>query len=436
MRRAKTNLLSIAFKNLGRHKVKSSITIIAIAIGIALYIWMDAWLLGMNLDSKRNLLNYETGSAKIYSKAYFDKKDELPTYESFKNYDPIIKKLDEAGYNAAPHAVFTGSLMSLEQELPFEFVGIDPELENQVFRYNEHLEGEESKFVENGKFNALLGVKGAKDLKVSVEDKVRCSVTIDIKDEKGKVQHVHQLIDLAVGGIVNSPNPKTNGYIAYLPLDILQDEMGLMLEGAVTEICIRKKGIKEHQLPKEDESPEYIIDKLGDTLPEDLILVGWQEDAKDYLAMAAGDIWGTYIMIGILFLLAAIGIANTMLMAIYERTKEIGMLRALGMKDKDVIRLFIFEAAFIGLIGSMVGIAIGIPLDIWVIYEGIDYTEILEEANMTDFGYRIKGVFRGAWNVHTIIGSGIVGTIIAALTAIVPARKAVKMSIVDTLRFE
>ncbi|MCK4797819.1 MAG: ABC transporter permease [Spirochaetes bacterium] len=435
MSRVKTNLLSIAFKNLSRHRVKTTLTVLAIAVGIALYIWMDAWLLGMNLDSKRNLINYETGSTKIYSKAYFEKKDELPMYESYGNYKPVINKLNVAGYNAVPHAVFVGSLMSVEHELPFIFVGIDPDEEKKVLKYYKFLE-EGSQFVQNGKFMTIIGVKGAKDLNVKIGDEVRLSTTIDMKDEKGKIRHVHQLIDLTIGGIVNSPNPKTNGNIAYLPLDILQDEQGIMLEGRITEICIRKKGMEEHTLPDKTESAEFIIDKIGTELPDNLVLVGWQEDAKDFLAMAAGDIVSTYIMIGILFVLALMGISNTMLMAIFERTKEIGMLRALGMNDWDVVRLFIYEAALIGLIGSLIGVAIGIPLDYWIIKYGIDYTKILEDANMQDIGYRIVGIFRGAWNVHTIIGSCIVGTFVAAITAIWPALKAVKMSIVDTLRFE
>src|SRR4030042_2545482 len=171
----KINLLSIAFRNLGRHKVKTALTLTAIAIGVGLYIWLDSWLLGSNLDSKRNLINYETGSIKIYSKEYFDKKDELPMYESFDNYEPIIKKLDENGYNAAPHFVFTGSLMSEEQELPFTFIGIDPGKEIKVLKYNNFLE-ENSKFFDNQGFSILLGVRGAKDLKVKIGDKVRCSV--------------------------------------------------------------------------------------------------------------------------------------------------------------------------------------------------------------------------------------------------------------------
>jgi ABC-type lipoprotein release transport system permease subunit len=431
----KINLLSIAYRNLGRHKVKTAITLTAIAIGVGLYIWMDAWLLGCNLDSKRNLVNYETGSVKIYSKEYFDKKDEMPMYESFSNYEPIIEKLDENGYNAAPHFVFTGSLLSEEEELPFIFVGIDPEKEVKVLKYNNFLE-ENSKFIDNNSFSVLLGVRGAKDLKVKIGDSVRCSVTIDMKDEIGKIRHIHQVIDLNVTGIVNSPNPKTNGYIAYLPLGILQDDKGLMLDGRITEICIRKKGTGLSELPGKDESKETIKKILNGIIPDNLILVDYLEDAKDYLAMSGQDIVSTYIMIGVLFILAIVGIANTMLMAIFERIKEIGMLRSMGMQDIDVMKLFILEASLIGLIGSIIGIIIGLPLDAWIIYNGIDYTKIFEDANMHDYGYRIVGVFRGAWNFHTIIASPIVATLAAGLTSIIPALKAIKMSIVDTLRFE
>ncbi len=433
--RIKINLLSIAFRNLGRHKVKTTLTLTAIAIGVGLYIWLDAWLLGCNLDSKRNLVNYETGSVKIYTKEYFDKKDELPMYESFDDYEPIIKKLDENGYNAAPHFVFTGSLMSEEQELPFVFIGIDPEKEIKVLKYNNYLE-ENSNFLDNQGFSILLGVRGAKDLKIKIGDNVRCSVTIDLKDEIGKIRHVHQVIDLNVAGIVNSPNPKTNGYIGYLPLDTLQDDKGLMLNGRITELCIRKKDAGLHELPGKDDSKVVIKKILGGIIPDSLIVIDYLEDAKDYLAMAAQDIVSSYIMIGILFILAIVGIANTMLMAIFERIKEIGMLRSMGMRDIDVMKLFILEASLIGLIGSIIGFIVGFPFDLHIIYIGIDYTKILEDANMQDIGYRVVGIFRGAWNFHTIILSPIIGTIVAGLTAIIPALKAIKMSIVDTLRFE
>ena len=127
------NYFSLAFRNLGRHKVKSALTMIAIVVGISLYIFVDGWLLGAEIDSMRNLVNFEIGAAKIYSKDFFKNKDELPTYEGFTNYEPIIQKLKDEGYNAAPHALFSGILLSKEQELPFLFTGVDPALEKEVF---------------------------------------------------------------------------------------------------------------------------------------------------------------------------------------------------------------------------------------------------------------------------------------------------------------
>lgn len=537
--------LKMAFRNLGRHRIKTVLTALAIVVGITLFIWMDAFLLGADLDSRRNLVNYETGAAKIYSNEYYQKKDELPLYESFTDYEKIISDLENNGYYTAPHAVFVGSLKSQNQELPFKMIGIDPEKEKNVFKYhlftepphrfeknifqnfimpniknsqdkvfilnsfvlnesdgyyyiknsknNKKLQNLNNRidsinnqikntridsnlsalqeklkklqsdkyqmeklrqrafldklknifkkipyynFVENGKREILIGVKGAKDLNVEIGDDVKLFTIIDKKDDYGNIRHIHQAIDLKIAGIVNSPNPKTNGYIAYLPLDILQDENGILLEGHITEISIRKKGIPDFSLSVKEESPYYIKQSLDNELPDNLVLVSWEEDAKDYLAISSSKRIGNTILLSLLFLIAFIGIANTMLMAVFERTKEIGMMRAIGMRDRDIIYLFLVESGLIGFIGSILGVTIGIILNYYMVTYGIDYTFIMEKMNVRDFGYRVVGIFRAAWNWPTIILSGIITTIIASICSYLPAKKAIKMSIVDTLRFE
>jgi ABC-type lipoprotein release transport system permease subunit len=427
-------LLLIAFKNLQRHKVKSILTILAVTVGIALYIFTDSWLYGMDLDSRRNLVSFETGSSKIYSKEYFEKKGELPMYESFGNYKSILDDLDKIGYDGAPHAVFSGELMSQTQELPFLFIGIDPVQEKKIFRYNKYLE--EGTWLNNNEFKALLGVKGAKDLNVKIGDGLRLSTTIDIKDEYEKIHHVHQLIDITVGGIINSPNPKNNGYIAYLPLGILQDKMGIMLNGKITEISIRIKNANDNALPVKKESPEFLVSQLGTKLPKDLILVSWKEDAKDFLAITRTKQAGNKIIIIILILLSLFGIANTMLMAVLERTKEIGMLRALGMIDSQIFCLITYEAFLIGLIGTFIGIIIGSIGTYWSIIYGIDLTNFMTEMDMENIGYRIVGIFKGAWHISVILGCAFLGPLISALVAMGSAKKSIRMSIVDALDFE
>ncbi|MBN2545449.1 MAG: ABC transporter permease [Spirochaetes bacterium] len=430
----KLNILIIAFRNLFRHKVKSILTGIAIVIGVSLYIFLDAMLLGAHIDSERNLVNFETGAAKIYSKNYFENKEELPLYESFGNYEPIIKKLDEAGYNSTPRVVFTGMLMSTDVELPFMFIGIDRDSDKKVFLLDKYIESGE--FVKNQEFGIVLGSNGARDLNINVGDDVSLSTVIDLKDEKGIIRHVNQLIYLKVIGIIKSPNPKVNGKIGYLPLDILQDKQGILLEGKITEICIRKKDTSISGLPGESEYPEVIAEKIKEVLPDNLIVVSWEDDAVDFLSISRTKRGGSGIIIILLFIITIILISNTMLLAVFERTKEIGMMRALGLKDKQIVRLFMIEAGLIGFISSLFGVLTGIIINYFMVKYGIDWTAMLEQANMENIGYRIAGEFKSAWNWSTIIFSGIGATIVASISAYFPAKRAVKMSIVDTLRNE
>lgn len=539
------NLIKIAFANLGRHKGKVALTVASVVVGIFFFLVMDGMLYGMDLDSRFNLVDFETGSAKIYSKKYFAQKDELPLYEGFKDYQKIIDKLDDEGYHTAARVVFGGTLISVDNEQPFMFIGINPEQEKKVFDYykftdnpysikkevfqneiipkikseddknklrnaytlndnnlyyynnpdfsdNEELskvkqkifdieldmknnhnklsendekklnqlkrkersilrilkrdynkeiqailsDAEYRKFINNGEFEILLGAKGALDLNVKIGDKVRCSVVVDVKDEFGRIHHVNQVIDLVVSGTINSPNPKINGNIGYLPLDILQDERGLMLDGKITEIVIRKKNAFPQTLPGDDEKPAYLKKILSDVLRDDLTVVSWEEDAKDFLAITATKTVGSKVMVSLLLILAIIGITNTMMMSVFERIKEIGMLRAMGLTDGQVVMLFLYEAAIIGFIGTTLGIILAGLANLYMVPYGLDYTNILEEMGTSDIGYRVTGIFRSKWNFQLFFLCFIFGPVIAATASLGVALKSVKMPITDCLRFE
>ncbi len=430
-------LARLAFRNLGRHKVKTVITTAAVALGILSYLFMDAFLLGANTESRRNIVNFETGAAKIYSRAYWEKRDELPLYEGYAGYAPIVERLRSAGFEAAPRATFVGTLLSREEELPFVFAGIDPEAERRIFRYHAYIDRSEGGHLpRDGVFEVLLGVKGAKDLGARTGDSVRLSTVIDKRDEAGVLRHINQVIDLVVAGIVNCPDPIVNAYTAYLPLTILQDESGILLEGQVTEIAIRKAGAREDELPGRLESAEAIALRLGGALPESLLVVGWKEIATDYLAASASDNVSTIVFLGFFFVIVLMVIANTVLMAVLERTKEIGMLRALGMTDAAVVKLFSIETGLIGLIGAAVGLFLFLPLNSWMVNHGIDYSPWMEEAGLENLGYRVTGIFKSAWNFTSMGLSVVAASLLSAVTALFPSLRAVRMTITDAFRSE
>ena len=133
----------------------------------------------------------------------------------------------------------------------------------------------------------------------------------------------------------------------------------------------------------------------------------------------------------IIFIIVAVGIINTMLMAVFERIREIGMMRALGMRDIKIIATFICEAFGIGILGSLIGVLFGILLDAHLIYIGYDFTELYGEIEMA---YRTGMKFYGVWNIDMMITGLIFGTLCAVFVSIIPARKAIKMNIIESLR--
>jgi ABC-type lipoprotein release transport system permease subunit len=258
----------------------------------------------------------------------------------------------------------------------------------------------------------------------------------------GAIRHVNQLFSAIVVGVVNSPNPATNANIAYIPLDVLQDEGGMMLEGHITELLIRAKDARDADLPGRNESREAITAALeqglaarGQTLPSELAVFTWLDYVQDYLGFEALQGGATNVLTGLLLILAFLGISNTILLATLERTKEIGMMRAMGMTDNQMVAVYMIEAGFLGLFGSLLGIIVGCALNYPMVEYGVDISA-MADALGGSVGFRVASLYRSMWNVPVIIGSGIAATIIASLMAYLPTRRAVKMPITETLRFD
>jgi hypothetical protein len=259
----------------------------------------------------------------------------------------------------------------------------------------------------------------------------------------GAVRHVNQLLDAKVVGVINSPAPLPNGNTAYIPLDVLQDETGMMLEGAVTELVIREKNAPDSRLPGKSESAAVITAALerglaqaGYVMPNELVVHTWEEYMQNYLGYEAIENTMPQVVAGLLLLLSFLGISNTILLAILERTKETGMMRAMGMTDRQMILVYMLEAGFLGFIGSVLGIILGCIINYPMVKYGVDFSAIVDFMGGSGVGFRTTSSFRSIWNVPVIIGSGIIATIISSCMAFFPTRRALKMPITESLRFE
>ncbi len=412
-------LISLAFKNLTRYKRRTLITAGAIAIGLMMYIFIDSMLMGAEIESVRNLKWFETASARVLNNEYWENRFQKPLDINIPNPDKIIRTLNDNGITATKRIVFSGDMILNSQDfgedgnMAVTVTAVDPALDFDVFEFGSTLA--DGRFLKPDEDGAILGSWFAEDIGAEVG----YWITIVTRGNGG----FYEAMDLEIVGIVNCPNPNVNRALLMIPFGTADEY--LAMEGAATEINIR--------LP-ENADVDREVNSIQNLLNGDnLTVMSWKAMAVDYLAMAEGKRGGTGMIMFLIFLIAAVGISNTMLMAIFERIRELGMMRSLGMSDKKIRITFMLEAAGIGLIGSAMGVVLGIIANFFIIYVGIDYGFLLRDM---DIGYRLQAIFRGVWNPGTMVSAFFAGIIISTLVAWFPTKQALKMDIPSCLRHQ
>ncbi len=412
-------LISLAFKNLTRYKRRTLITAGAIAVGLMMYIFIDSMLMGAEMESVRNLKWFETASARILNDEYWENRFQKPLDLNIANPDKIIETLDQQGITATKRMVFSGDLIFYADEfgedgnMPATITAIDPEKDFDVFEFGSTLI--EGRFLEPGEDGILLGSWFAED----IEAKVGYWITIVTTGNGG----FHEAMDLEIVGIVNCPNPNVNRTLIMMPISTADEY--LAMDGAATEINIKLPANSDVDLE---------VGRIQEFLNGDnLTVMSWETMALDYLALAEAKRGGTGMILFLIFIIAAVGISNTMLMAVFERFRELGMMRSLGMSDGKIRVAFMIEGAGIGLIGSALGVILGILADLFIIKVGIDYGFLLRDM---DIGYRLQAIFRGAWNPMTMVIAFVAGTVFSTLFAFIPTIRALKIDIPACLRHQ
>ena len=409
-------IFSLALKNLFRHRRRTLITAIAIAYGIAMYIFIDAMLLGAEKDSERNVIWYESGPAKVYQKEYWDERQFLPLKYNIDSPEAVQAYFTEKRIETTPRITFGGELFFGEGSLPVKLIGIDPRTDGRVFRLEETLV-EGSRYLSQDQPEILVGEWLAEDLGAGLGDLVE----VRTRTRDGAMQ----TMELEIVGILNCPNPVINKGTGIIPIDVAAADLDMT--GHVTEVVLALPEIKKI---------EKVVDSLNRDFTArfpDLTILSWEIMAADFLAMAQAKTVGTNIIIFLILIIAAVGITNTMLIAVFERVREIGMMRALGMKDSAIRLSFLVEAGGIGVLGSIIGLILGSAATFWIVHWGIDFRGLIGRM---DIGYRIQAIFRGAWNPPAMITAFVLGTLVSMVIALMPASRALRMKITDCLRQE
>lgn len=403
-------ILSLAWRNVFRHRRRTVITAVAISVGLSAMIFMDSMMNGVDKMAAENIIDYETGHLEIFAKGYYREEGLLPLDTVVENPLYVLEELKgmKGIRGATPRIKFNSRITNTIDELPVLGVGIDVEKESRVFKT--------AKAVVDGNYlksqdDLLIGAGLAEDMDLEVGS----YVTVITRDSKG----TYDAYDFSVSGILQTGHPLFDRNAVLMSADIAREL--LALPGA-TEICVRARD--EHNLLQ-------LKTEIADRLGEDFEVYTWKELNAALFQISGFKRIMQFLVAFVVVIIAAVGIINTMLMAVMERIPEIGTLRAMGFSNWNLIRMFLYEGCIIGIFGSLIGCFGGFLMSLYLSYYGIDLSGTFE--NM-DIVYPMEFIIKGDINYMTILYVFIFGVVVSVLVTLLPVRKALGFEPVEALR--
>ena len=393
--------IKLAWRNMWRNWRRTLIATVAIVLSMILLIFMQAFLDGSDQAIYGNLVRLYGGNVLIHMDGYREKSTRLPMLP-LEDTDAILAAVrSQPNVLTASRRINTGGLVSnRDASQAVNITAIEPQIEAPVSLAAENITAGRFLTPEDGD-NIVIGQALADHLNVSVGDRV--SLLGRRKDESMRRR------TMTVVGIFNLGLGEAEKGLVYINLPTAQTLYNL--RGQETEIAVSLEEIGQEDVlinAIAPDFPNHEVDSLYTLRPE--------------LGEAlATDRAMTLMIGGIMLLMAAIGILNLMLMAAFERTREMGVLAALGMKGRQVMGLFVLEGAFIGVVGAVIGCIASWLLVMTVGQKGYDISYVQDAgeiyALMGDRLYpHISGVI--------IVEYGLAAVVIAALAALYPAWQA------------
>jgi len=414
-------LWNLARKNLSRSRLRTSVSIIAIAIAIIAVVFARGLVGGMIESTFSNHIYYKAGHIRVVDEEYKLKERLLSLNYSVDGFNgegitTMTEKLKEVeGVEQIVPRLKFAAVVSQEDELVRMMGwGVDPAEEIAFTKIDKSIT--EGRMVELGNREVVIGAGLLTKLKRGVGDKVTILYTTPFGSFKGST--------FEIVGKIQSSLPMINDNIFYLPLD--QAQRILEMPGQVTELLIITPDYHKAAsiLPalnelftREDKIGKYFMQLWN----KDYDLIGLFDVARNMYNFI-------YIFI---IVLACFVLVNTLIMIINERTREIGMMTALGLKSREILYLFTIEGAIIGVIGSAIGAVLGGILTRVVSVIGLDYSAAMEGMSAD---LMFESIFYPTFSLENIIFCFILGVIVVTIACIIPARKAAKLEPTEALR--
>ena len=407
--------IKLPFLNLLRHYGRTCLSLVSIILGVLVIILGRGAISGLRESVIRGEIDGMTGHVSVLPADY-------PTSGLLHPVDGLYRVTAETEGWLNEHAVawtrrlfFAPRLVYGIDAMRVRAIAFDPDTDANVFpRRDWRVEG---RIPESAADGVLLSRGIARTLAVKPGD----MVVLETRTVAGAIN----ALQMPVAGIVSTGNPAIDSIILFLPLSAGEDLV--RTDGAISHISL---------LLGRRTDAVAAAERLQEILGETVQTTTWEMEAAP--GLEAQDLRQRFldILVVALLVMAAAGIANTVLMAAYERIREIGTLRALGLTRRGVAGLFMAEGFVMGLIGSVIGATLGAWLTLKYSIEGIDMTGLVEEIGSGEMFQDIpfSSMLYFAFSYRTILLAIVVGMIVATISSLYPAMLAARKEPADAVR--
>jgi ABC-type lipoprotein release transport system permease subunit len=401
------SILKLSWKNVWRNPTRSGVVIMAVILGTWAGIFSTGLMSGLSMQYIKNQLDTSVSHIQIHHPKYGE--EFLPKY-FIPAMDSIIQELKQCKFtnSVTGRSVIQGLASSATNTFGVTVKGVNTKTDSTVSDLHTHLK-EGNYLSETMRNPVMIGDNLAKRLKLGI----RSRLVINFQDVEGNITAGA----FRVAGIFDTPNSAFDESNVFVNREDLNRLLGR--ENTVHEIAIMVDNFKNADRYRDSlaQSSDLDIRSWGDVSPS----LRYTDSNVDFML---------YIFMTIIAIALVFGIINTMLMAVLERTQELGMLMAIGVNRIRTFSMVMLETFFLTMVGVPVGMLFSWLTILWVGEVGIDlsaFAQGLEEYGMSTMIYPElpEGYF---------VNIGLLMVVATLLAAIYPAIKALRLKPVQAIR--
>ncbi len=401
----------MARRNVWRSRRRSLVTTAAMSLALVVMILYTGLMEGYFRDMERNVLDLEVGDVQVFAESY---RDSPSIYTRIADPEAVLAPLEEAGYPASARLLAYGLAAAGEASAGVSFRGVEIESDALVSAIHEQIA--EGRWLDPGDAKGVvLGRRLARTLAVAPG----AELVVLSQGADGAMAY-----DLyTVRGILRSVGDAIDRTGVFMTADTLR-ELLVVPEGVHQIVVRRPPGVELGA------TAERVTGLARKHLAGELDVKTWRQLLPTIASMMDSARGLMIAMSVIIYAAVGILILNAMLMAVFERIREFGVLKALGVGPFDVLRLILLETGIQTGIAILVGLALSIPGILYLSHTGIDLARF---AGISIMGIALDPVWRADISVRVFATPILVLVLIVAAAVIYPALKAALIRPVDAI---